>query len=70
MAWQDTRNGNKDLQAEDIYFAAVRFPAEKHRSGGVPGWVLVAAAAAIGMGLAAILALALSRRSRSLLARR
>jgi hypothetical protein len=65
FAWQDTRNGNPQFQAEDIYFAAVRFPIEKDEHEGVPGWVLVGASAAIGMGLTAVLALAVARRRRT-----
>ncbi len=64
IAWQDTRNGNRELQAEDIYFAAVRFPVDDEDSD-VPGWVLVAASAAVGMGVAVVLALAVARRSRA-----
>ncbi len=64
LAWQDTRNGNKDLQAEDIYFAAVRFPVGDEDEDDVPGWVLVVASAALGMGVTVALALLVSRRSR------
>ncbi|MFP5317262.1 MAG: sialidase family protein [Acidimicrobiia bacterium] len=66
VAWQDTRNGNATAQAEDIYFAAVRFgPVERAGSGGddgAPAWLVVGASAAVGMGLTALLVLALSRR--------
>jgi hypothetical protein len=64
IAWQDSRNGNKEFQAEDIYFAAVRFPRE-HEDEGVPGWVLIGASAAVGMGLTIVIALAVSRRRRA-----
>jgi len=66
IAWQDTRNGDATLQAEDIYFAAVRFPAEADDEDGVPGWVLVAASAAIGMGVTIVLALFIARNRRPL----
>lgn len=64
IAWQDTRNGNPTFQAEDIYFATVRFPAVEGAAddGGVPTWVLVGAAAAMGMALTILLALAANRR--------
>jgi hypothetical protein len=63
VAWQDTRNGNREFQSEDIYFAAVRFPVEDEDDDeGVPGWVLLGTSAAIGMGVTAVGALLLSRR--------
>ena len=62
IAWQDTRNGNATLQAEDIYFAVVRFPSAPEKDEGVPGWVLIGSAAAIGMGVTIVLGLLINRR--------
>ncbi|MGH9226506.1 MAG: sialidase family protein [Acidimicrobiales bacterium] len=62
IAWQDTRNGSPTFQAEDIYFAAVRFPVPAEEDEGVPGWVLVGAAAAIGAGVTIVLGFLLNRR--------
>jgi hypothetical protein len=64
IAWQDTRNGNATLQAEDIYFAAVRFPVEEEGEG-APGWVVLGAAAAIGLGLTLAVGAVLNRRRRA-----
>ena len=68
VAWQDSRNGNPTFQAEDIYFAAVRFrPVQLAVAGddGPPAWLVVGASAAVGMGLTALIVLALSRRGGS-----
>ncbi len=64
FAWQDTRNGSQNLQAEDIYFAAVQFPVEKKTDNGVPGWVLIGASAALAAGVTVVFALAIARSRR------
>lgn len=64
VTWQDTRNGDPLQQAEDVYFASVRFGAEADDSGeDVPSWMLIGAGVAAGMGAAMLLALAVRRRS-------
>jgi Neuraminidase (sialidase) len=56
VAWQDTRNANKDLQPEDVYMASVRLdrayitPLKSARS--VPTWLAMAAGLALGLGIA------------------
>lgn len=67
MAWQDTRNGDADTQAEDVYFASVHHgelgtPAAASSGEQFPGWALLVAGIALGMGIAMILAVALVRR--------
>ncbi|HEV2759510.1 MAG TPA: sialidase family protein [Acidimicrobiales bacterium] len=67
VAWQDSRNGNAVTNVEDIYFAAVQHARPVAAGAGddeddVPGWVVVASAAAVGMGVTVLLALFLSRR--------
>ena len=66
FTWQDTRNGNKDTSAEDVYFATyrllgpVRDIVEKPK--GVPRWLLVATGLALGAGLALCVVAVLARR--------
>ena len=65
FAWQDTRNGNPQFQAEDIYFASARFTQEtaaEDDDSGVPTVVQLAAAGLVGMGLAMLIVLAVNRR--------
>ncbi len=64
FAWQDTRNGNREFQAEDIYFASARFaPVEaREKDSGVPGPVLIGAGVLVGMGLSMLAVLAVTRR--------
>lgn len=63
FAWQDSRNAGAG-GAEDIYFAAVKFPVDEEEDDDpVPAWAVIGAAAAIGMGLTIVFALAISRRS-------
>jgi hypothetical protein len=63
IAWQDTRNGNSTTSAEDIYFAAVRYPLSKPGRG-VPGWAVLGVAAAVGLGLTIVVGLGTTRRTR------
>lgn len=72
FTWQDTRNGNSEMQAEDVYFATLPLTASAPvvaGSSGVPLWALAAAGVAVGMGVAALLLLALSGRFREKTAR-
>jgi hypothetical protein len=56
VAWQDTRNANKDFQPEDVYMASVRLdrayitPVKSASS--VPTWLALAAGLALGLGIA------------------
>jgi hypothetical protein len=66
-SWQDSRNGNTLTQAEDVYEASVEFnnsyfPA-RHRSHGVPGWLVFAAGILLGIGLTAAIGSRLARRA-------
>ncbi len=66
FAWQDTRNGNREFQSEDIYFASARFtePAAlvEEDDSGVPVPVQLGAAVLVGMGLSMLIVLAVNRR--------
>jgi len=66
IAWQDSRNGNAVTNVEDIYFAALRHTRPVTQTDGgdddVPGWVVLAASAAVGMGVTVLLALFIGRR--------
>ncbi|MDP9023595.1 MAG: glycoside hydrolase [Actinomycetota bacterium] len=66
VAWQDSRNGDRDSQAEDVYFATARHERPAGAAGaGAPNWVLFAvggAALVLGMGLAMLIAWAVTRR--------
>lgn len=63
LAWQDSRNGRLDTNAEDVYFAAAHLDgsADRESEVGVPGWALVAAGVALGMGVAMVVAVAVTR---------
>lgn len=69
VAWQDSRNANRDFQPEDVYAASVKFddayitPVSHSRS--VPGWLTFVAGLALGLGVAIAVAAGLTRRSRS-----
>jgi len=58
VAWQDTRNANRDFQPEDVYMASVKLddayirPAKS--SSGVPPLLALAAGLALGLGIAVI----------------
>ncbi len=58
VAWQDTRNANREFQPEDVYMASVKFddayaaPAKASR--GVPAGLAMAAGVALGLGLAVV----------------
>ncbi|MDQ3898215.1 MAG: glycoside hydrolase [Actinomycetota bacterium] len=65
FAWQDTRNGNPQFQAEDIYFASARFAPvgeAEDDDDGVPPAVQWVAAGLVGMGLAMLIVLVVNRR--------
>lgn len=67
VAWQDTRNGNADSNAEDVYFASVAWDgddlvvASGSGGGSVSPWVSGLVGAVLGMGLAMVLAWSLLR---------
>lgn len=64
MVWQDSRNAVGAGQAEDVYFASVRYaePAAASTAAGLPGWTLGGAGFALGLGVAIVLALAVARK--------
>ena len=64
FAWQDTRNGNREFQSEDVYFASARFTESEPEDddAGVPPAVRIGAGVLLGMGLSMLIVLAVSRR--------
>lgn len=71
VAWQDSRNGLGDTDAEDVYFASVGLDGHAAVSATVsdqavsPAWAIGLAGLALGMGLAMIVAWLVVRRSRA-----
>jgi hypothetical protein len=66
FAWQDTRNGNRTTQAEDVYFAALELNgAAAQPSGASMPWGELGLGLALGLGAAMVLAVAISRRDPS-----
>lgn len=65
FAWQDSRNGTRDNNSEDIYAASLKLKGIATASGSDDSlnWGRLAAGAALGLGLAMVLAWALTRRS-------
>lgn len=67
LAWQDSRNGDAETDAEDVYFASVGLdgdlPLAAARTGAAPLWVVAVAGVALGMGAAMIAAWLLVRGS-------
>lgn len=68
FAWQDSRNGDRLTNSEDVYFASLyREPSEILIGGGsgadAPRWVVYGAFAAAGMGVAMVVAYFLFRRT-------
>ncbi|MGH9265337.1 MAG: sialidase family protein [Acidimicrobiales bacterium] len=58
FAWQDTRNGNEETNAEDVYFASLLLDPDVALVQGrsdVPALVLTGAGIALGMGVAMLL---------------
>lgn len=51
FAWQDSRNGSRETQSEDVYTSSLLFDdvSEESGSAGVPGWLLLGAGLAGGM---------------------
>jgi hypothetical protein len=68
IVWSDTRNANREFQPEDVYAASVRFDDGAGSSAGpersVPGWLVLAAGAAVGLGVSTVLGLVAIRRAR------
>lgn len=67
VAWQDSRNGSRDTQSEDVYTASLQLHegATADRSSSVPTGILLGAGVAGGMALAMVLVWALGRRSKA-----
>ncbi len=65
FAWQDTRNGKPEFQAEDVYAASLKLdgpvPRSTESEDRVPAWLVLAAGLGLGMGIAGLLAWALTR---------
>ena len=64
FAWQDSRNGSRETQSEDVYTSSIHFDdvAGDTDSAGVPSWLLLGAGLAGGMALAMMVAWAFARR--------
>jgi hypothetical protein len=68
VAWQDTRNNNRDFQPEDVYTASVRFEPLAQADGdssSVPGWLLLSTGVTLGMGVTIAVAMLVARRASS-----
>lgn len=71
FTWQDTRNGNQETSAEDVYFASLHLDGSAAVGGAAddddePSTLLLAGSGLVlGMGVAMVVAFALSRRGRS-----
>ena len=65
FAWQDSRNGSRETQSEDVYTSSLLFDdvTGASDSAGVPGWLLLGAGLAGGMALSIVIAWALARRT-------
>ncbi len=66
IAWQDSRNGNIETDAEDVYFASVGLDGRAPATAAAdqpPDWALGVAGLALGMGLAMVAAWLLTRRA-------
>ena len=64
VAWQDTRNANREFQPEDVYMARVDVDGivdGVSTSSGTPAWLALAAGVTLGMGLAMVLVWARNR---------
>ena len=63
FAWQDSRNGNKETNAEDVYVAALELQGTVAEGGSasVP-WGLLAVGVALGLGASMVVAVALTSR--------
>ncbi len=67
VAWQDSRNGRPDTDAEDIYFASVHLDGattNETEEPGLPWWALSGAGLVLGMGIAMVAVVAVTRRAR------
>ncbi len=65
VAWQDSRNGRPDTDAEDVYMASVHLDGTVATDSGRAGlstWALLAAGVALGMGFAMVAAVVVIRR--------
>ena len=63
FAWQDSRNADPELQAEDVYMASLQLEEAAASTSSVPGWAWLGAGTALGLGLAAVVAWLVARRS-------
>lgn len=64
FAWQDSRNGTRETQSEDVYTSSVHFEdlARSSDPAGVPSWLILGAGLAGGMAFSIFVAWALARR--------
>lgn len=66
LAWQDSRNGSRETDAEDVYFASVKRgrSASTAKAAGPPAWGPLASGVVLGLGLAMVTAWLVVRRAR------
>ena len=66
FAWQDSRNGSRETDAEDVYVASLKRSgsAVVSRSSASPAWGLIVSGVAVGLGLAMVMAWAVARGQR------
>ncbi len=64
FAWQDSRNGSRETQSEDVYTSSVHFDdvVADTDAAGVPGWLVMGAGVAGGMAVAILFAWFVARR--------
>lgn len=65
FAWQDSRNGSREIDAEDIYSASLKWDGATliAESGESPAWGMIACGVALGLGVAMVLAWVVPRRN-------
>jgi hypothetical protein len=66
FAWQDSRESDREAQAEDIYMASLKMEGAAtiaQADDGVPSWAFMTVGLVLGMGIAMTLAWLFSRRS-------
>jgi hypothetical protein len=66
FAWQDSRNGSRETDAEDVYVASLKHDGATvvTQSSGSPSWGLIVAGLALGLGLAMVVAWFVARGDR------
>lgn len=65
FAWQDSRNGSRETQSEDVYTSSLHLDDVRTNNDatGVPSWLILGTGLAVGMALSTLVAWALARHS-------